>query len=66
MNTVKEIEDAILRLSHNDLLILSKWFDKLDAQRWDEQFEEDVTSGKLDRMAKQALADFKSGQCREI
>ena len=36
------------------------------AEAWDKQFEEDVKTGKLDRFAEEALADFHAGRCEEI
>lgn len=40
------------------------WFDQFDQEAWDQQFEEDVASGKLDSLANQAIADFKVGKCK--
>jgi hypothetical protein len=37
-----------------------------EAEVWDKQFEEDVKTGKLDRFAEEALADFRAGKCEEI
>ena len=39
---------------------------EVEAEAWDRQFEEDVKAGKLDRFAKDALADFRAGKCEEI
>lgn len=36
------------------------------AELWDKQFEEDVLTGKLDRFAEEALADYQAGRCEEI
>ena len=66
MTTVKEIESAILRLSPEELAVLREWFDEFDAQMWDKQFEEDAKSGKLDKLAEQAIADFQTGKFREL
>lgn len=66
MDTVKEIEEAIARLSKNDLAALREWFEEFDAERWDRQFEDDVQSGKLDDLANKAVADFHAGKCKEL
>ena len=66
MTTVKEIESAILRLSPEELAALREWFEEFDAQMWDKQFEEDARSGRLDKLAEQAIADFQAGKCREL
>ena len=39
---------------------------KAEAEMWDKQFEEDAKAGKLERFAKEALADFRAGKCEEI
>jgi hypothetical protein len=52
MLTVQELEKEIARLPLDDLARLRAWFDEFDAQIWDEQFETDVKSGKLDSLAK--------------
>lgn len=66
MNTVQEIEKAIARLPENDLTALREWFDEFEAKMWDNQFEEDVKSGKLEKLANQAIDDFRAGECKEL
>jgi hypothetical protein len=61
MSTVKEIEQAILNLGPHDLAALRDWFTALDAEIWDRQLEEDAASGKLDRLADEALRDLSQG-----
>lgn len=39
---------------------------KTEAEVWDKQFEADVKAGKLERFAKEALADFRAGKCKDI
>ncbi len=66
MVSVKEIESAIKKLTKDDLAVLREWFEEFDAKEWDRQFEEDASSGKLDRLAEQAIADYKTGKCKKI
>jgi hypothetical protein len=66
MLTIQEIEQAVLKLSPKEIALFREWFDELDDQIWDTQFEMDVKSGKLDDLAKKAIADFKSGKCKEL
>jgi hypothetical protein len=61
MTTVRDIENAIRRLSPQDLTELRRWFAEFDAAAWDAQFEADVRNGKLDTMADQALRDLGQG-----
>lgn len=66
MLTVEQIENAILQLPPNKIGDLLEWFLNLDYQRWDVQLEKDIAEGKLDALAAEAIADFESGNCREI
>jgi len=39
---------------------------QFDAQLWDKQIEEDIKTGKLDKLAQEALANFETNQCTTI
>jgi hypothetical protein len=60
---IKEIESAIAQLPTSELAELAKWFEEFQARAWDEQLEQDVKSGRLDALLKQAEQDFERGQC---
>ncbi|MBW4659005.1 MAG: hypothetical protein KME15_10040 [Drouetiella hepatica Uher 2000/2452] len=66
MSTLEQIEAAILTLPSDEFHRLKQWFFDVDYQRWDEQLEQDITEGKLDALAEEAIADFKAGCYREI
>ncbi len=66
MSTIQEIQQAVTRLSDDELAQFREWFDEFDARAWDEQFEQDAKSGKLDGLANQAIGDFRSGKYREL
>lgn len=66
MTKIKDIESAIEKLSKSDLSEFRAWFEEFDAKVWDMQFEEDASSGKLDKVAEQALSDYKDGNCSKI
>ena len=66
MRAVQELQSAISQLSAEELARFREWFDKFDAEVWDRQFEEDAKSGKLDRLANQAIADFQAGKCKQL
>ena len=51
MVTVKELEKAVADLPSDQLAEFRAWFEAFDAAQWDKEFEEDITSGKLDRVA---------------
>ena len=66
MQTIQELQSVVSQLSADELARFREWFDKFDAEVWDRQFEEDVKSGKLDRLANQAIADFQAGKCKQL
>ena len=66
MSDVKTIEKAVEALLPAELAEFRQWFAEFDAAAWDDQIEQDATSGKLDRLASEAVADFKSGRARQL
>ena len=66
MQTVEDIEKAIISLPKKDLARLRKWYDEFEAQLWDQSLEDDARAGKLDRLADKAIRDFKAGRCSEL
>ena len=64
--TIQEIEQAITELSQKELARFREWFEEFDAEAWDEQFEHDAKSGKLDKFADKAIADFRAGKAKEL
>ena len=64
--TVEDIEKAIEKLAPRELDRLRAWFEEFQAARFDAKIERDAQSGKLDRLADQAVADFRKGRAREI
>ena len=66
MGTVAEIEQAVTRLSEKELANFRQWFDEYDAQLWDTPLEADAQSGKFDKLAQQAVADFRAGKFKEL
>lgn len=64
--TIKDIEKAVTRLPAKKLASFRAWFYKFENRMWDKQFNQDVKSGKFDRVAEEAARDYKSGRCREL
>lgn len=51
MGSIQEIEEAVLKLSPEELAAFRAWFAEFEAATWDEQIERDVAAGRLDRLA---------------
>lgn len=66
MAQVEHIKAEIEALSEEDFASLRKWFAERDWQRWDEQLEADVASGKLDFLLEEAKAAKAQGKLQDL
>jgi hypothetical protein len=66
MTSLEEIETAISQLSPDELTAFRVWFDEFDAEIWDRQFEEDVASGRLNKLADRARQHLREGRCTDL
>ena len=66
MTTVQLLERKVQKLDRSSLAAFRKWFRKYDSELWDEQIEKDARSGKLEKFAKQALAEHNRGKTKEL
>jgi len=64
--TIEDLEKAVSKLPPDQLAKFRDWFEAFDAARFDEKIERDAKAGKLDRLAEQALADFRQGRARGL
>ena len=62
MSTVEEIESAIERLPRDQFFRLLAWIRGRYEDEWDRQIAEDVKAGKLDLLAREAVAEYRAGQ----
>lgn len=66
MTKLEQIEKSVAELNGDELEAFSEWFDAFQTARWDRQIKADGTAGKLDKLAADALADFRSGRTRQL
>jgi hypothetical protein len=66
ITTVEDIEKAIATLKPAEFHRLRVWFEEFQAARLDEKIERDAKSGKLGRLADQALEDYRKGRSPEL
>jgi hypothetical protein len=66
MGNMKEIENAVQSLPPTQLAQFRRWFAEFDGGGWDRQIEQDVAAGKLDQLAAEALADYRSDAARPL
>lgn len=66
MSELEEIEQRIRNLPPAELTKFRTWFVEFDHMLWDRQIEADSKAGKLDKLAAEAVADYRAGRAREI
>ncbi len=64
--TVEDIEKAVAQLGTREFDRFRAWFEEFQAARFDRKIERDAQSGKLDRLADAAVADYRKGRAREL
>jgi hypothetical protein len=62
MGNVENIERQVEALSPEELAQFRAWFLEFDWTAWDRQLEVDIQTGKLDRLAQDALRDHGAGK----
>ncbi len=66
MTILETAEKLVAQLTPGELARFRKWFAEFDGDAWDAQIERDAASGKLDVLAKEALAEYHAGNSMEI
>lgn len=64
MSSVDEIKHAIEQLPKPEFWKVSEWVIQRYENEWDRQIEEDIKAGKLDKLAEEAIEEYKSGKTR--
>lgn len=66
MSAIIEIEQAIEKLSPDDLQRFGESFAERNAAEWDRQFKQDVAAGRLDALGEAALAELREERCTDF
>ena len=66
MSTLEEIEAAVQQLPPAKRAEFRAWFLSFDASDWDQQMEDDITTGMLDWLANETISVSLSWQCSEL
>jgi hypothetical protein len=64
VSTVDDIKRAIERLPKPEFWKLSAWVIRKHDDEWDRQIEKDIRGGKLDKLAEEAIEEYKAGKTR--
>lgn len=62
MSTVKEIESDIGALPRNEFFELIALIKSQFEDEWDRQIADDIKAGRLDNLAREALAEYRAGR----
>jgi hypothetical protein len=62
MTTINEIKRTVTQLPPEKLAEFRKWYEMFDTEKWDDQFIEDVKTGKLDALAYESIEDAHSNK----
>ena len=62
MSTVAEIEQAIQKLTPQEIKAVADWLQEFREEMWDQQIEADAKAGKLDKFIAKAKADYRAGK----
>jgi len=63
---VQDIERAVEDLPDSELREFREWFVEFDARMWDSEFEQDASSGVLDKLAEEAISDRDEDRTRPL
>jgi hypothetical protein len=66
MTTVREIKEAIEKLSLAERGQLERWLHGWEDDAWDRQISADASAGKLDAMLREVDRELDSDQLREL
>lgn len=63
---LEDLEKAVAELPVEQLARFRAWFEEFEAARFDKKIEQDAAAGRLDRLAEEALSDFRAGRARDL
>ena len=66
MTRVEQIEKEVESLAPEELAAFRAWFAEYDWKMWDRKLERDVTAGKLDKFAAEALGEYERGETTKL
>ncbi|MFZ4779676.1 MAG: hypothetical protein ACOYM3_30315 [Terrimicrobiaceae bacterium] len=61
--SVQQVENAVARLSKQELDAFARWFQEYIAAEWDLQIDADSRAGRFDAAGERARADYEAGRC---
>ncbi|MBI5383818.1 MAG: hypothetical protein HZA90_03935 [Verrucomicrobia bacterium] len=66
MSTVAEIKSAFEQLPEHEAWEVADWIQEVMEARWDRQITDDIASGRLDKLAEQAMSHYQAGRVKPL
>ena len=66
MTNIEKLEHDVQKLDREELAAFREWFRQYDDAEWDQQIEEDIREGRMDKLAEEALAEHEAGTTKEL
>lgn len=67
MSKLEKVEESVASLDDDDFAAFSRWFEQLQAKRWDEAFDRDAgTSERLSELADVAMVKHRAGRTKAL
>jgi hypothetical protein len=66
MRKLDDLKEAVRRLDSEELSEFRSWFLRFETDSWDRRIENDAMSGRLDRLAEEALQDLREGRTQPL
>lgn len=63
---VEEIQQAVSKLSRDELGAFRKWFWEFDQDAWDKEMEEDVATGRFDSLIRDIDKDIRARELTDL
>jgi hypothetical protein len=64
--SIAEIESAITQLPPNEVATLMAWLQDYHAQLWEQQIEDDLEAGRLDKLLAEVDKEYEAGLARPL
>ncbi|MGI8966425.1 MAG: hypothetical protein ACR2H1_10120 [Limisphaerales bacterium] len=64
MSTIPEVEKALRKMPVKDAWQVAGWLQHYLDKQWNQQIDEDITAGRLDKLAEKALDHYRAGRVK--
>ena len=66
MSTVAEVEKILRMMPVEDARAVAEWLQNYLDEKWNRQIDEDIATGRLDKLAEKALDHYRAGRVKPL